>query len=68
MSSSELVVHGRDGSPIVRLRSDDAANGQRLEVTSLGTGDVGFIDALMLEALTWSEAAELSAQSGEEPR
>ena len=32
---------------------DTAANGQRLAITSALTGEAQYLDALMVEALTW---------------
>ena len=56
MSSSDAwAVELRDptGRVVARLETDSAANGQRLRITSALTGDVRYVDALMLEALTW---------------
>ncbi|WP_217562262.1 hypothetical protein [Streptomyces sp. GbtcB6] len=49
------------GRGIVRLEPDSAANGQRLKITSVLTGDVQYVDALMLETLTWIPDELLSA-------
>ncbi|MGG7103659.1 hypothetical protein [Rhodococcus sp. 24CO] len=74
MSSSEDAawpsgaVELRDavGRVLVRLEHDSAANGQRLKITSVLTGEVQYVDALMLEALTWLPDELLSARDGEE--
>lgn len=41
------------GDVIVVLTEDNTANGERLRVASTCTGDVAFVDAIMLDALTW---------------
>jgi hypothetical protein len=51
------------GRVIVRLEIDTAANGQRLKVTSALDGAVQYLDALMLEALTWLPAHVLDEPS-----
>lgn len=73
MSSSEDApwpsgaVELRDsaGRVLVRLEHDSAANGQRLKITSALTGEVRYVDALMLEALTWLPDELLPERDGE---
>ena len=61
------------GAVIVHLDIDISANGQRLEITSALTGDTRYVDALMLEVLTWlpgellsEPPAETAESAGEE--
>lgn len=67
MKADEIILHDRSGTPLVALSSDDAANGQRLKVRSFAAESTSYIDALMLESLTWARAAELSgtAETGD---
>jgi hypothetical protein len=58
MSSSDdpavpIELRDRTGRVVATLETDGNANGQRLKITSALTGDVQYVDALMLEALTW---------------
>jgi hypothetical protein len=57
----------RDGTGrvVARLEMDRTANGRRLKITSMVTGDVQYVDALMLEALTWLPEEQLSDQAGD---
>jgi hypothetical protein len=61
-----MELRDETGSAIVRLEVDTAANGQRLKITSMRSGEVQYVDALMLEALTWLPARELDEPA--EPR
>lgn len=48
-----MELRDANGRVLVRLDEDTDANGQRLKITSLTSGDVVYLDALMIEALTW---------------
>jgi hypothetical protein len=48
-----MELRDETGRVIVRLDSDTEANGQRLRLTSALTGETRYLDALMLEVLTW---------------
>ena len=48
-----MELRDETGAVIVHLDIDISANGQRLEITSALTGETRFVDALMLEVLTW---------------
>jgi hypothetical protein len=59
-----MELRDETGRVVVRLEIDTAANGQRLKVTSAVDGAVQYLDALMLEALTWLPAELLDEPSG----
>ncbi|WP_433286285.1 hypothetical protein ACQPZQ_30000 [Pseudonocardia sp. CA-142604] len=48
-----MELRDEAGTVIVHLGIDISANGQRLEITSASTGETRYVDALMLEVLTW---------------
>jgi hypothetical protein len=59
-----MELRDETGRAIVRLEIDTAANGQRVMITSDLDGEVQYLDALMLEALTWLPAQVLGEPSG----
>lgn len=64
--TEHLELRDESGRVVVRLDVDESANGQRLKVTSALTGDAQYVDALMLEAVTWLPA-DLLGEPAESP-
>ncbi|MEV7046306.1 hypothetical protein [Amycolatopsis sp. NPDC051061] len=50
------------GHLLARLDVDLSANGRRLAITSALTGESQYLDALLLEALTWIPGELLESQ------
>ena len=57
MSDSEIVVTNEFATVVVR--KVQTRNGERLEISSPGSGRSVRLDALVLESLTWSDPLEL---------
>jgi hypothetical protein len=51
-----MELRDETGRVIVHLDIDTSANGQRLKIVSARTGEAQYVDALMLEVLTWLPA------------
>jgi hypothetical protein len=48
-----MELRDESGRVIVHLDIDTSANGQRLKIASALSGEAQYVDALMLEVLTW---------------
>jgi hypothetical protein len=61
-----MELRDETGRVLVRLEIDTAANGPRLKIASALSGATQYVDALMLEVLTWLPDEVLGEAPGDD--